>query len=110
LGAFLKRFFCGATEGSDHAISCIELLEDWNVRRPEDIAVVKALGEGLHLSGRVKVARAWYEVVLERFPNDASTLNNMANLLHAEGGGSTSSNLCERHHGIPILLTYNHAS
>lgn len=59
------------------------VLEDWLRQHPDDLPVRRTLADGYAASGQYAAARAAYEVVLQRAPEDAGATNNLANVLLA---------------------------
>jgi putative PEP-CTERM system TPR-repeat lipoprotein len=56
-------------------------LEGWVKSRPNDLPAAKALAEAQFRAGQLPAARASYARVIAAAPDDATTLNNYANLL-----------------------------
>jgi putative PEP-CTERM system TPR-repeat lipoprotein len=56
-------------------------LESWVKNRPKDLVALKALAEMQFRSGQLPAARQSYAKALQSEPDDATTLNNYANLL-----------------------------
>jgi len=56
-------------------------LESWLKARPKDLVALKALAEMQFRSGQLNAARQSYGRALQAEPDDATTLNNFANLL-----------------------------
>jgi len=71
----------GAQSAQDGDRTALRLLEQWLQARPGDTAVRRAAGDAYARSGNFAKARSSYEAVLTRLPNDAGTLNNLANVL-----------------------------
>jgi Flp pilus assembly protein TadD len=63
------------------ASKAAEFLEQWIKNQPKDIAVLKALAEVKFRSGQLAAAREDYMKAIAVVPDDATTLNNFANLL-----------------------------
>lgn len=57
-------------------------LEGWVKNHPADKGATKALAESLFRSGQLAAARQAYQQVIKDNPDDASSFNNYANLLH----------------------------
>ncbi len=58
-----------------------QLAEQWLKAHPRDMAVRKAVADNHARSGNFTLARSGYEEVLKLLPQDAETLNNLANVL-----------------------------
>jgi Flp pilus assembly protein TadD len=57
-------------------------LEGWIKGHPKDKLALKALAEAQYRAGQLSAARQTYLAVTKESPDDASALNNFANLLH----------------------------
>lgn len=73
----LARAYLAAGEPGKAA----SFLEGWVKTRPNDFAAQKALAESQFRAGQLPAARQSYVRVIAAEPDDASTLNNYANLL-----------------------------
>jgi putative PEP-CTERM system TPR-repeat lipoprotein len=73
----LARAHLAAGEPSKAAV----FLEGWVKTRPNDISALKALAESQFRAGQLPAARQSYLRVITAEPDDASALNNYANLL-----------------------------
>lgn len=88
--AALKKFDLPALAMRTHAVMAAagkgpeaqSLAEDWIRRHPGDTAVLAYLGEHDIAAGRYERAAARYEAALERLPDDALALNNLAWVSH----------------------------
>ena len=58
-----------------------QLADQWLKAHPKDLAVQKALANSFAAQGNFSVARAHYESILKLAPENAETLNNLANVL-----------------------------
>jgi len=58
-----------------------QLAEQWTKTHPKDLLTQKALADGYARSGNLPQAKLAYERVLKIDPDDAETLNNLANVL-----------------------------
>ncbi|MDJ0740042.1 MAG: PEP-CTERM system TPR-repeat protein PrsT [Gammaproteobacteria bacterium] len=56
-------------------------LEAWQDANPDTAVVLRALAEHLHQRGRAEQAHGYYRRLIALTPDDARSLNNMANLL-----------------------------
>ena len=63
------------------AIKAATLLEGWVKSRPDDLPLFKALAEAQFRAGQLPAARQSYARVTAAAPDDATTINNYANLL-----------------------------
>ena len=66
---------------SHDARSALSLGEQWVKTHPRDVLVRKAVADAQARAGQLPAARASYEAVLKLVPDDADTLNNLANVL-----------------------------
>lgn len=62
--------------------AALQLAESWLKARPTDRAVRVALAQAHVRSGNFSAARAAYEELVRTAPNDANSLNDLANVLH----------------------------
>jgi Flp pilus assembly protein TadD len=67
--------------GGDVA-KALSFLETWVKSHPEDIAALRALAETQFRAGKLVQAKQNYQKVIAARPDDASTINNYANLLN----------------------------
>jgi cellulose synthase operon protein C len=58
-----------------------QLAEQWLRARPRDTAVRRVLADGYARNGNLAAARAAYEAIVRTQPDDAETLNNLAQVL-----------------------------
>lgn len=65
--------------------AAVGLLEDWVEQNPDHVALRRLLGEHLLYTGRLAEARNHMRRVLDRFPEDPVTLNNLALVLQELG-------------------------
>ena len=65
---------------NQHAAAVV-LAEQWLRGKPDDVRVWRALADAQARAGDMKAARASYENVIKRSPQDADALNNLANVL-----------------------------
>lgn len=80
-------------------------LESWVKGHPEDKLALKALAESQYRAGQLPAARQTYQAVIKESPDDASALNNYANLL-AQLNDPTAQEIAER----ALKLSPNNAS
>lgn len=66
--------------GVDRKVA-LQLAEQWLNSRPADRVVRQALAEAYVRGGNLAQARAAYEALVKRSPDDADALNNLANVL-----------------------------
>lgn len=66
---------------ADEAGKAVAFLETWLKKNPTDIVALKLLAEAQFRSGQLDAAKKSYQKAVTTDPNDASTLNNYANLL-----------------------------
>ncbi|WP_158228867.1 XrtA/PEP-CTERM system TPR-repeat protein PrsT [Chitinimonas sp. BJB300] len=59
----------------------ITFLEGWVKRKPDDLVVLKTLGEAQFRAGQLQASKQSYAKAIEAEPDDAVALNNYANLL-----------------------------
>jgi cellulose synthase operon protein C len=78
-GTLLKVF--GSLLGQDNGKPAIQLAEQWLKQHPNDGAVLRALANTHARSGNFTAARKSYESLLKLAPEDAGTMNNLANIL-----------------------------
>jgi putative PEP-CTERM system TPR-repeat lipoprotein len=60
-------------------------LEAWVVNHPDSLVAKRALAEAHHAAGNLLKAKAVYEELAEKTPNDAAVLNNLAEIYGALG-------------------------
>ncbi len=60
-------------------------LENWVVKHPDNLMARRALAEAHHASGDLLKAKAAYEDLMARTPNDPAVLNNLAEVYGALG-------------------------
>ena len=70
-------------------------LEDWVAKHPDDTAVVTALGEVRHRDGDSAGAIKLYEQALQKAPDNAPLLNNLA-VLYQDAGNPKAVETAER--------------
>ena len=61
--------------------AAIKLAEDWLKSQPQDARVWRELGDMQARAGQLSAAKAAYEAAVRVRPQDADTLNNLANVL-----------------------------
>lgn len=61
--------------------AALQLADQWVKSRPQDTAVRRALAGAYARAGNLKAARASYEALLKVTPDDAESLNNLANVM-----------------------------
>jgi cellulose synthase operon protein C len=61
--------------------AALQLADQWVKTRPQDTAVRRALAAAHARAGNLKAARSAYEALLKVTPEDADSLNNLANVL-----------------------------
>ena len=59
----------------------LQLAEQWVKAKPQDTAARRALAAAYARAGNLKAARSAYEALLKASPEDAESLNNLANVL-----------------------------
>jgi putative PEP-CTERM system TPR-repeat lipoprotein len=62
-------------------VAALQLADQWVKTRPQDTAVRRALAAAHARAGNLKAARSAYEALLKVTPEDADSLNNLANVL-----------------------------
>lgn len=77
--ASLLRLY-GALAASDPS-AALQLADQWVKAKPQDVTVRRALAGAYARAGNLKAARAAYEALLKVAPNDAESLNNLANVM-----------------------------
>jgi Flp pilus assembly protein TadD len=65
-------------------------ISEWLTRFPDSIAVLRIQGERFLAQGKNLDAISTYQKLLEKTPNDVSTLNNLAWLLHVNKDNTTA--------------------
>jgi cellulose synthase operon protein C len=75
----LLRVYRGLAKTDPNAAT--QLAEQWLRARPRDTVVRRALGDGYARAGNLAAARASYESVIRTQPDDAESLNNLAQVL-----------------------------
>lgn len=80
-------------------------LDGWIKGHPNDKLALKALAEAQYRAGHLQAARQAYQAVIKESPDDASALNNYANLL-AELSDPAAQEMAER----ALKLSPNSAS
>lgn len=70
----------GSLAASD-APAALALAESWLKTHPGDVTVRRAVADGQARAGNLVAARSGYEKLLALQPDDAETLNNLANVL-----------------------------
>lgn len=81
-GDSLLRLF-GALDKTSHS-AAVELARRWLREHPADVRVWRSLADAQARAGEMAAARGSYEQLLERAPQDADALNNLANVLIAQ--------------------------
>lgn len=71
----------GQVWAQDGARSGARVLEDWLKQNPQDLRARRALADGYAAGGQYPVARSAYEALRKQAPDDATILNNLANVL-----------------------------
>lgn len=71
----------GLLSAQGQAKAASQLLQEWLRGQPDDLRARRALADGHAASGQFAAARAAYEALLQRAPNDAQATNNLANVL-----------------------------
>jgi putative PEP-CTERM system TPR-repeat lipoprotein len=77
--ASLLRLY-GALAASDPS-AALQLADQWVKSRPQDLTVRRVLAGAYASAGNLKAARAAYEALLKVTPDDAESLNNLANVM-----------------------------
>lgn len=77
--ASLLRLYAALAPSDPAAAS--QLADQWVKARPQDTAVRRALAAAYARAGNMKAARSAYEALLKVSPDDAESLNNLANVL-----------------------------
>ena len=77
--ASLLRLYT-ALAPSDPA-AALQLADQWVKTRPQDTEVRRALASAYARAGNLKAARSAYEALLKVSPEDADSLNNLANVM-----------------------------
>lgn len=77
--ASLLRLY-GALATSDPS-AALQLADQWVKAKPQDVTVHRALASAYARAGNLQAARAAYEALLKVVPNDAESLNNLANVM-----------------------------
>lgn len=77
--ASLLRLY-GSLAASD-ATAALQLAEQWVKARPQDLAARRIVAAGHARTGNLRAARSAYEALLKVAPDDADSLNNLANVL-----------------------------
>jgi tetratricopeptide (TPR) repeat protein len=62
-----------------------DFIASWLKSRPDDLVAARALAEGRLRAGNRADARSLYEEILKRTPDEPDVLNNLANILLAQG-------------------------
>lgn len=89
------------------AAAAVQLAEQWVKSKPKDVAVRRALADGYARSGNMAAARAGYEGLLKVAPDDAESLNNLANVMLATGDPAalkTAELALEKRPGAPHII------
>ena len=76
--SMLRLFY--AMTSQDSAKAAHQLAEQWLKANPKDLPVRKAVADDYAYNGNLASARMAYEAVLKLDPDDASVLNNLANV------------------------------
>ncbi|MBQ1767210.1 MAG: PEP-CTERM system TPR-repeat protein PrsT, partial [Aquincola sp.] len=79
------RLFSALGSQPDGARTALPVLEQWLQANPQDRTARRALADGQARAGQLPAARASYEQLLRQQPDDAGTLNNLANVLLKQG-------------------------
>lgn len=79
------RLFSAQGSQPDGARLALPTLEQWLKAQPQDRVAQRALADGQARAGLLPAARASYEALLRQQPDDAGTLNNLANVLLKQG-------------------------
>jgi len=74
----LKQMQINATAGDKTA--AVKLAQDWLQQKPQDLAVLRALGNTYSRQGNAAAAETIYDRLLVLAPNDVQVLNNLANV------------------------------
>jgi putative PEP-CTERM system TPR-repeat lipoprotein len=77
--ASLLRLYAALAPSDPSA--ALQLADQWVKAKPQDVTVRRALASSYARAGNVKAARAAYEALLKVAPNDAESLNNLANVM-----------------------------
>jgi cellulose synthase operon protein C len=62
-------------------VSADRFAQDWLKSQPDDVAFRRVLASDLSRTGKFAAARLQYEAILQKTPNDAAVLNDLANVL-----------------------------
>ena len=92
------RLYQAQTAAGDQK-AALQGLQAWVKSHPDDLTATQALAEGHLALGELQEARDQYERVLQKRPNDAAVLNNLA-YLHSRTGDSRALEYARRAHEL----------